>query len=283
MNTLLIGFDSAWTATKCGGLVGAFCSGDGVLQALGPPLAVNYDEAAAVIRRWQAELCPASTIVLLDQPTIVRNPKGQRPVENIVAPSVGRRYGGVQPASTARIEMFGKGAPVWPFLEQFGGAADPLTFVSSGSQVFETYPVLAMIALGWTLPDSRPGGRLPKYNPERKKTFCLSDWQYVCELLSDRFRERGLTEIFEWLDGASRNPSPRKCDQDSLDACFCLLVALYVVERRDCLMVGDRQTGYIVVPDSVELRGELEARCTLKNRVSSEWVRTFRLPEACRP
>ena len=28
--------------------------------------------------------------------------------------------------------------------------------------------MLAMIALLWTLPDSRPAGRLPKYNPQRK-------------------------------------------------------------------------------------------------------------------
>lgn len=44
-------------------------------------------------------------------------------------------------------------------------------------------------------------------------------------------------------------------------------------------MVGDRQTGYIIVPDSAELRTEFEVRCTLTDRVSSEWVRTFRLPE----
>lgn len=221
MSTLLVGFDSAWTATKCGALVGAFCSDDGVLNALSPPQTANYREAAAVILGWQAQLCPTSTIVLLDQPTIVPNKTGQRPVESIVAPSVSRRYGGVQPASTGREEMFGTGAPVWSFLEKFGGAADPLDPRSSGSHVFETYPVLAMIALGWTRADSRPAGRLPKYNPERKRTFCLSDWRYVCGQLSGEFRKRGLTEISEWLDKVGRNSSPRKCDQDSVDACFC--------------------------------------------------------------
>jgi predicted RNase H-like nuclease len=281
MTTLLIGFDSAWTATTCGALVGACCAGDGVLHALGPPQTADYQEATEVILEWQVGLRPTSTIVLLDQPTIVRNATGQRPVENIVCPTVSRRYGGMQPANTTRNEMFGRGAPLWPFLEQFGGAADPLNFVSTGSQVFETYPVLAIIALGWVLPDSRAAGRLPKYNPGRKKTFSLSDWQYVCGQLSDRFRRRGLQEIFQWLDLASRNPAPRKSDQDKLDACFCLLVALYLAERTDCLMVGDRQTGYIIVPDSAELRSELEVRCTLTDRVASEWVRTVRLPETC--
>lgn len=276
MSKLLIGFDSAWTASKSGAIVGAFCSDDGTLRALGLPQTANYREAAAVILGWQAELCPTTTIVLLDQPTIVKNETGQRPVENIVSPSVCRRYGGMQPANTARHEMFGRDAPVWPFLEQFGGVADPLNPVATGGQVFETYPVLAMLALGWTLPDSRPSGRLPKYNPERKKTFTLEDWRYLCTQLSGQFRERGLTEIVEWLDEAGRKPSPRKRDQDCLDACLCLLVALYLVEQRDCLMVGDQQTGYIIVPDSVELRREFETRCTLSGRLSPAWVRTFR-------
>lgn len=174
MNTLLIGFDSAWTAAKCGAIVGAFCSDDGI-RDLGPPQTVDYEQASDVILKWQAELRPTSTIVLLDQPTIVRNDNGQRPVENIVGSAVSRRYGGVQPASIKRTDMFGRDAPVWPFLEQFGGAADPLDPASVSSQVFETYPVLAMIALGWTLPDSRATGRLPKYNPGRRKTFSLSD------------------------------------------------------------------------------------------------------------
>ncbi len=149
---------------------------------------------------------------------------------------------------------------MWPFLNRFGGPADPLEPVGD-TQVFETYPVLAMIALLWTLPDSREGGRLPKYNPERRKTFSNSDWQHVCGLASSAFSERGLMEIVRWIDDVARKTSPRKSDQDGLDACLCLLVALYLAERKDCLMVGDLQTGYIVVPYGAELRAELDARC----------------------
>jgi len=54
-------------------------------------------------------------------------------------------------------------------------------------------------------------------------------------------------DIVRWIN-AVQNTSPRKSDQDGLDACLCLLVALCLAERKDCLMVGDRQTGYIVVP-----------------------------------
>jgi predicted RNase H-like nuclease len=240
VTTLLVGFDSAWTPTNSGALVGAIHFDDGTFHGLGTPQIVDYRAAEGVILKWQAERVPTATIVLLDQPTIVKNAAGQRPVENIAGSPVSLRYGGMQLANTAREEMFGKEAPVWPFLTRFGGPTDPLEPIAD-TRVFETYPVLAMIALGWMLPDSRAAGRLPKYNPERKKTFSVSDWQHVCALALGAFRHRGLMDIVGWLAAAAQKTSPRKSDQDGLDACLCLLVAIYLTERKDCLMVGDRQ------------------------------------------
>lgn len=255
-------------------------SDNGTISELGPPRIVNYIQAQEAILDWQAELTPSATIVLLDQPTIVTNPGGQRPVENIVGSAVSRRYGGMQPANRSKKETFGTEAPVWEFLKRFGGAANPLGPVA-GTLVIETYPVLAMIVLGWTLRDvsrqARPTDRLPKYNPERKKTFSILDWQHLCGQASDRFRERGLSGIGQWINDAAGRSPLRKPDQDSLDACICLLVALYLAEGEDCLMVGDLQTGYIVVPDNVEIRDELSTRCKKTGRAPSEWVQKFRL------
>lgn len=276
MTTLIVGFDSAWTATNTGSLSGVLQLDNGTFQELCPPRNADYCEATASIRLWQAEKTPKVTIVMLDQPTIVNNVAGQRPVENLVGAPVGLRYGGVQPANTAKKETFGKNAPIWCFLTQFGGAANPLAPLAD-TRVFETYPVLAMIALGWTLPDVRATGRLPKYNPDQKKTFSIADWRHVCKLASTMFQERGLKEIVAWLDRAARNPFPRKNEQDGLDACVCLLVALHFAERKDCLMVGDLQTGYMVVPYCAGLRAELEARCCKTGRVPSQWVHVFQM------
>ena len=146
MTTLLVGFDSAWTPNNSGALVGVLHSDDGTFHDLGPPQIVDYPQAEGVILKWQAEQVPTATIVLLDQPTIVKNAAGQRPVENIVGSAVSLRYGGIQPANTSKEEMFGKEAPIWPFLTRFSGPADPLEPVAD-TRVFETYPVLAMIAL----------------------------------------------------------------------------------------------------------------------------------------
>jgi predicted RNase H-like nuclease len=111
----------------------------------------------------------------------VKNKEGSRQVEKIVASPVSRRYGGVQPASKSSAEMFGENAPIRRFLDSFGGPTNPLSPIPKES-VFETYPVLALIALGYTLPDpnGREKGRLPKYNPARR-TFSLGDWKHVCD------------------------------------------------------------------------------------------------------
>ena len=84
MTTLLVGFDSAWTPTNSGALVGVLQLDGGMFNELRPPRIVDYLEAEAVILAWQAEQVPTATIVLLDQPTIVKNAVGQRPVENLV-------------------------------------------------------------------------------------------------------------------------------------------------------------------------------------------------------
>ncbi|BCT93309.1 hypothetical protein LYSHEL_23330 [Lysobacter helvus] len=277
MTTLLVGFDSAWTPGKRGAIVAAIQNDDGAFQVLGDPQIANFREAEDAIRKWQAEHAPVSTVILLDQPTIVNNSAGQRPVENIVSSCVSLRYGGMQPANTARADMFGEGAPVWAFINQFGGAGDPLTPRPDGAVVFETYPVLALIALGWLREDARRAGRLPKYNPERRKTFSLDDWQFLCREASAAFRKLSLGGIARWMDEARDKDRPHKTDQDKLDACLCLLVALHMAEGRECLMVGDQKTGYIVVPHCPDLQIEVETRCTVTDRMASEWVRTFTL------
>lgn len=278
MSGLLVGFDSAWTVANLGALAGVLVHEDGRFEELGIPMNLNYREAERVILQWQSEKLPTSTLILVDQPTIVQNATGQRPVESIVCSAVSLRYGGMQPANTGRIEMFGTQAPIWSFLARFGGASDPLANRTT-TQVLETYPVLAMISLGWMLPDKRSSGRLPKYNPDRRRKFALADWEHVCRRAHFEYSSCGLTQIAQWIDRQAKNPSPRKADQDCLDACICLLVALHLAERRDCLIVGNGESGYIVVPDSAVLRTELEARCSAVGWLPRDWVRVFRLDE----
>jgi predicted RNase H-like nuclease len=280
MTTLLVGFDSAWTRTKIGAIVGAVIHDDGRITDLGPPRPAQFEDAAGIIRGWQAAHSASSTLVLLDQPMIVVNDVGQRAVEQVVCPCVSRRRGGMQPANRGRTDMFGPAAPVWEFLADFGGAADPFDD-AQGVRVLETYPVLAIIALGWTLADEeRPVGRLPKYNPDRRRTFAISDWAHVCRMTSVRLAAEGASESAAWAETAATKTRPTKSDQDQLDACICLVSALHLAKGRNALFVGCSATGYIVVPDSEMLRNELERRCVDLGRKSAGWVRVLRLPAA---
>ncbi len=278
MNTLLVGFDSAWTPGNKGAVVGAILGEDGAMQELGAPASANFPEAAALIRSWQRQHAPDRTLILLDQPTIVPNSSGQRPVENLLSSPVSRRYGGVQPASTSekKKEMFGTGAPIWPFLSEFGGITNPLETLV-GTHVLETFPVPAMIAFGWMLSDARPTGRLPKYNPRPRKNFKIADWLHVCERTAHRLRAHGLHETASWLDAAALERKPRKALQDGVDSCVCLLIAAHLATGRNGLLVGNTETGYMVLPHGEELVGELNARCVATGRHPQDWVRPLRL------
>ena len=46
-------------------------------------------------------------------------------------------------------------------------------------------------------------------------------------------------------------------------------------EFGECLMVGDQNTGYIVVPYGTDLYNELVARCEQTGRTLAQWVRSF--------
>ncbi|MFZ2123640.1 MAG: DUF429 domain-containing protein [Rhodoferax sp.] len=277
MSTLLVGFDSAWTAANQGALVGMVRRVNGELYPLGLPFIANFEAAEQAILTWQAELAVERTIILIDQPTIVRNATGQRPVEHIVASLVSRRYGGMQPANTGRLGMFDDGAPIWTFLDRFGGPTD-IHSCSRHTEIFETYPVLTIIARGWILSDERrPSGRLPKYNPVRRLTFCPDDWVYLCGKLSEVFKDRGAAAIAEWINSIRFLKIPRKPDQDRLDACLCLLVAMDIAEGKGCMVIGEQKSGYIVTLASEMMQGELTQRCIQTERDPTKWIRSLLL------
>lgn len=274
MSRLLVGFDSAWKREKSGSIAAVIHHQDGSFRALAPPTECTFEKARGLIEVWRNDECPTRVLILLDQPTIVPNLSGQRPVENIIASPVSLRRGGVQPANRGRHDMFGDSAPLWEFLSEFNGPADPLR-ATAPTLVIETYPVLAMIALGWTLPDERPKGRLPKYNPQRKGTYSQFDWLHVLRKTTSFYREHSLDAMVQNLQAWPQDRRPRKQDQDSLDALICLLVAMHVGRRSKSLMIGDVTTGYVVVPFSGSLQEEAITRCRASGRDPEYWVRPF--------
>lgn len=282
--SLVIGFDSAWSLNNSGGIVGVFVTENGEINSLGEPIVKNQEGAACLIEKWQEAHNPKSTVILIDQPTIVPNSHGQRPVENIVGSPISRRYGGVQSSNRSKKELFGDSAPIWEFLMKFDGACNPVRNFPNQhrkSYVIETYPALAMIAMGWLPADNhinpRATGRLPKYNPDNRRRFSYEDWRFVCHQTAISMGKQGLSHLEKWITNAENNESPRKQDQDCLDACICLLIGMHLVGKKDCLFVGDMDTGYIVVPYGESLHKELAVRCEISGRKPDEWLHKFKM------
>ncbi len=256
---LFVGFDSAWADNPK--MPGAICAvrydGTGFAQAAAPQL-VGFDAALRLIETLHRAGEP--TLVALDQPTIVRNDAGSRPVDRLAASVIGWAGGGVQPANRGRLGLFDDGAPVWRFLRALGAVDDPSRArdASAGLFVMEVFPVLAVLSLG----EQFFGRRLaPRYNPARP-TFRLDDWHAVVAAAAAEAESLGCTPASEWLAGAGANPKPRKADQDRLDAVLCCLVAIRwrLSPPERSMMIGDRDTGSIVAPASAAMRERLTAR-----------------------
>ncbi|MCB1643211.1 MAG: hypothetical protein KDI37_15890 [Xanthomonadales bacterium] len=68
--TLIVGFDSAWTAGKQGGIV-AVAAGDAGYVLVCPPTNVRFFDATTMVKAWRHE--HSQILLMLDQPTIVAN------------------------------------------------------------------------------------------------------------------------------------------------------------------------------------------------------------------
>lgn len=119
-----IGFDSAWADNpKAPGAICSISFNGSTFTGFLPPRLVGFAGASEFIR--SAPPGEGPTVLALDQPTIVPNATGMRPVEKVVATLVSWIGGGVQPANRGRRGMFDDGAPVWRFLSDLGPSRTP--------------------------------------------------------------------------------------------------------------------------------------------------------------
>lgn len=154
--------------------------------------------------------------------------------------------------------MFCEASPIWGFLAALNAKQIPeqARTAKDGLYLMEVFPALALVSL-----DDTFFGRLkaPKYNPERKKTFCLGDWKRVANAASREANRLGCNDLAEWCRSAATIATPRKADQDKLDAALCALIALRwrISPRELSLLLGDVDTGYMVLPASQKVHERL--------------------------
>jgi predicted RNase H-like nuclease len=96
-----VGFDSAWAGNskRLGAICSISFSGEEFFD-FKEPEPVGFTGASDYIVSIRRPEMP--TLIALDQPTIVPNPTGMRPVEKVVASLISWMGGGVQPANLGR-------------------------------------------------------------------------------------------------------------------------------------------------------------------------------------
>jgi predicted RNase H-like nuclease len=251
---IYIGFDSAWTDNpKAPGAICVVGVEDGRYARFHAPQLVSFNQAPTFVRNARSE--NGVTLIALDQPTVVPNLTSMRPVERAAASLISWLGGGVQPSNRGRLGMFCDASPIWRFLTVLGAEESPerARIAANGLYLMEVFPALALASL-----DTQFFGRLraPRYNPDRKKTFLMADWVRVAETAAQKSHVLGCDEVAEWRRTAGKTAQPRKADQDQLDSVLCVLIALHwrLRPREASLLLGDLETGYIVLPASREVR-----------------------------
>ncbi len=147
MREVLIGFDSAWTDSSVNpGAIAASVLDDGQPAGFYPPVLANFDAAIRFIQDIARDA--DYVLIAIDQPTIVSNEEGCRPVDRVAASLISRLGGGVQPARRGGLgaRLFGDDAPIWRLLRHIDGVQDPLRARDAlgGRFVMEVFPALAL-------------------------------------------------------------------------------------------------------------------------------------------
>lgn len=268
------GFDSAWTdnAAKPGAILTIFESKTGELACEAPRLATFAD--AVVDIKAISEHVPFH-LVAIDQPTVVPNLNGCRPVERAVSSLICKLKGGVQPANRSKDIMFGDAAAIWRFLSDLPHEQLPFKAMEAtqGRFLIEVFPAMALAA--W-IPVLMRRGRGAKYNPARRKTFLPEDWRLVTRHIAEHAKRIKLEALNVWATSQSELNRPTKECQDKLDAAICALIALDFGRHglTHNVVLGDPISGYIVTPTSTDTLPVIDAaarRCQVPLNDPMAW------------
>jgi restriction system protein len=264
-STAFVGFDSAWADNpKSPGAICAVSREGGKWIRFKPPEFASFEQASDFVQSLKNEY--ALIIVAIDQPTIVPNLTGGRPVDRVAGRLIGWLGGGVVLANRSIKGMFDDDAPIWRFLTGIGCIQNPETARSASSGLFvtEVFPALALVSR-----DDAFFGRLeiPRYNP-KLKTFQIEHWRRVVDTAKNWATGLALSKLADWYNPMRAIEKPRKGDQDRLDSTICMLVAItwLLAARQLSAMLGDLTNGYMITPVNAAVRARL-ADAAVKVRV----------------
>ena len=195
-STVIFGFDSAWADKNPGAICAIEFDERGQVKFHAPE-EVKFDQALHYINEHRKGL--DFSLIAIDQPTIVPNAEGMRPVEKVAGALLGFTGGGVLPAfrNGKGEDMFGDDAPIWSFLDKVGGTQDPIEArtARAGHFLIEVFPALALPAF-----ENDFAQRLgaPKYAPEKRDKFRLDDWRAVARAVEATAKRFDVNCLAKW-------------------------------------------------------------------------------------
>ena len=274
MKEAFVGFDSAWAGKKAGAISYAVFR-ETNLERVSLPRVADFADAAGIIEDLQGE-CD-DVLVAIDQPIIVNNQDGSRPVDRVAGALMRRLHSGTQPANRSKDTIFGDNAPIWRFISRIKPPGmtcralkdfEAARMATGETHLIEVYPALALPAMNR---DFMVGQVAARYNPANTN-FSPDDWRLVCEIVHGCANEFNLQLLSQWAnemiapwDSPER---PQKPHQDKIDAAICLLISLQwrrVQDGHALHAIGDPDNGYMVTPVCDATREILEAACMLRN------------------
>ena len=212
--------------------------------------------------RWVEHHAGDDVVVAFDAPLIVRNRKGCRGCERVIASVWGRAHASCHVANLGR-PWFAKGGRAARLARRLRLTTDPAAVAERPARVgVEVYPHTALVSL-FHLPI------ILKYKAGRCRSEGMSKTRTVddrrrefrrllnCLLaLSDRTPALRVTTSAAWNRLASTVESAGTgatldVVEDELDAYVCAYVGLHFARhrgRRDCAVIGDTRRGYVVTP-----------------------------------
>ncbi|NJO76881.1 MAG: DUF429 domain-containing protein [Leptolyngbyaceae cyanobacterium RM1_406_9] len=210
----------------------------------------RLDEVTAVLSWVDAQVTPQEpAIIAVDAPTLIPNASGMRLPDRLAHKYFGRYHAGCYPANLGS-PFAARTLELGLSLETRGFAHAPTLIAQQpGRYQIEVFPHPAMVHL-FKLE------RILKYKKGRlseRRTELLKLRQYILDVLPTLEPALDLSLLSEnnSLPKVPQTGSALKELEDQLDSLICAYVAAHWwywgAERN--LVLGDRTTGYIVVPD----------------------------------
>lgn len=263
----LLGFDSAWANKNYGSICSLQIDESSVIDFQQPELC-RFSDATKLVNSAASK--SDYILVAIDQPTIVPNSEGCRPVEKVASSIVKGLKGGVLEANRGKLSMFGDNAPIWRFLDETNLRQNPRAarIDATGKFLIEVFPALSLPSIAR---ETWMRKHAAKYNPANP-SFKLEDWMIVVEALIRLCNRMDLEALVPVLSNFGSNPAPRKPDQDRLDALICLIIAFIWRKGKPyaSMAIGDASTGYMITPVIAEIRECLEKAAELQ-KVPVNW------------